>query len=319
MLVKPWNYHFFEARALDAFSNLPSSSRHVPMFPLFYPLSKEAPTFSPSRDETKFIFLLPLLTNRIREKIPERGGCIFENIITNIFETFKDLQERLQLRLGRINPSPSREPDIWGGRRKSQSHDTKSILRSAENWRGGVVESWWRPFKRNLNVSSIFPLDSVTKLITRDRKLAFPKSWPNWTRPTFEKSIPFSLYLSLSLSLSPSLRFLCDFPTCRHFHGFFLFPFFPLPFSCAYPKWKRRDREHEKKECRFGRSRLDGFHFRERRGKFWEFWPVTTSEKKISIISIHREVSILSVVWVISEGGGRGNSVFEIRIRDKLD
>lgn len=84
-------------------------------FPLFYPLSKEPPTFSPSRDETKFIFLLPLLTNRIREKIPEREGCIFENIITNIFETFKDLQERLQLRLGRINPSPSREPDIWGG------------------------------------------------------------------------------------------------------------------------------------------------------------------------------------------------------------
>lgn len=69
-------------------------------FPLFYPLSKEAPTFSPSRDETKFIFLLLLLTNRIREKIPERGGYIFENIITNIFETFKDLQERLQLRLG---------------------------------------------------------------------------------------------------------------------------------------------------------------------------------------------------------------------------
>lgn len=87
------------------------------MFPLFYPLSKETPTFSSSRDETKFIFLLPLLTNRIREKIPERGGCIFENIITNIFETFKDLQERLELRLGfgRINPSPSREPDIWGG------------------------------------------------------------------------------------------------------------------------------------------------------------------------------------------------------------
>lgn len=101
MLVKPWNYHFFEPRALDAFSNLPSSSRHVPMFPLFYPLSKEAPTFSPSRDETKFIFLLPLLTNRIREKIPERGGCIFENIITNIFETFKDLQERLELGFGR--------------------------------------------------------------------------------------------------------------------------------------------------------------------------------------------------------------------------
>lgn len=153
MLVKPWNYHFFEARALDAFSNLPSSSRHVPMFPLFYPLSKEAPTFSSSRDETKFIFLLPLLTNRIREKIPERGGYIFENIITNIFETFKDLQERLQLRLGfgRINPSPSREPDIWGrggGNRRvtirSRSWDRRKI--------GG--EGWWKVDGGLLNVTS---------------------------------------------------------------------------------------------------------------------------------------------------------------------
>lgn len=88
-------------------------------FPLFYPLSKEAPTFSPSRDETKFIFLLPLLTNRIREKIPE-GGDVFSKILLQIYSKHlkifkKDYNFDLALGGGRINPSPSREPDIWGG------------------------------------------------------------------------------------------------------------------------------------------------------------------------------------------------------------
>lgn len=133
------------------------------------------------------------------EKKYQRGGDVFSKILLQIYSKHLNILKKdynFDLALGGLIHHHLESLTYGEGRRKSQSHDTKSILRSAENWRGGVVESWWRPFKRNLNVSSIFPLDSVTKLITRDRKLAFPKSWPNWTRPTFEKSIPLSLSLS---------------------------------------------------------------------------------------------------------------------------
>lgn len=152
MLVKPWNYHFFEPRALDAFSNLPSSSRHVPMFPLFYPLSKEAPTFSSSRDETKFIFLLPLLTNRIREKIPE-GGDVFSKILLQIYSKHLKILKKdynFDLALGGLIHHHLESLTYGGGggnRRvtiRSRSWDRRKI--------GG--EGWWKVDGGLLNVTS---------------------------------------------------------------------------------------------------------------------------------------------------------------------
>lgn len=111
-----------------------------------------SPLFSSSRRDEIYIPPppSPLLTNRIREKIEreERVGSMY----------FRNVERSSTLGEGEgINPSPSREPDIWGGGEEiAESRYSSRALESigGENWRG--ENGGGGPFERNLN-ASLFP------------------------------------------------------------------------------------------------------------------------------------------------------------------
>lgn len=114
MLVKPWNYHFFDARALDAFSNLPS----LPSFLLLETRRNlySSSSFSPIDESNS--------RKNTREREERVGSMYFRNV-----ERSSTLGEGRGLIHHHLESLTSGE-----GGRKSQSHDTRVELssRSAE-------------------------------------------------------------------------------------------------------------------------------------------------------------------------------------------
>lgn len=276
------------------------------------------PLFSPPRDETKFIFLLLLLPYwRIEfEKKYQREGR------ENRIDVFSKCRKIFDFGRGEgINPSPSREPDIWGGGRKSQSHDTRVELssRSAEKIGGErmVVGGL-------LNVTSTL----ASSRLHFSSRLCYEANyaWPQIS--SSEKLAKLNVANVRKIDLSPLSLYV----------SFVIFQRVAISTDFSFsqnPKWKRRDRKRENNFFFlffiFDRDiRYFPFSSRSGRSSLEIFRPVRISREggggEISKILIWkrfqlypREIYFISILYVLDNFRGRGEGVQVIRIRDKLD